>query len=346
MKLGIIFGSISTEHDVSIVSASSIIKNLNKDKYEIHPIYIDEKGTWYHLNDDVKTIDVYQIGAKPQNITKITNVFEYLNTLDCLFPVLHGYTGEDGGMQGLFRLIQKPFVGCDILASSICMDKVYTKIILDKAGIQQSPSIYIRKDENLSYIDEEMNAKEVTYDEIDEIINQKFGYPVFIKPSNSGSSVGVSKTSSKDELQTNLENALKYDCKVLIEKAIQGKEVECAVLGNQASRVGEVLSAEDFYTFDAKYKNSASKTVIPASIPSDVEEKIRSLALKAFMAVDGYSLSRIDFFVEDDTNEIYLNEINTLPGFTEISMYPKLVESLGISYPELLDILIEMAMNR
>ena len=217
-------------------------------------------------------------------------------------------------------MIKVPYVGCKVLASSLAMDKVYTKIVIEKAGIKQTKSEYIRKfNESYIYIDKTFNEKICTIDEICEIMEKNLKYPMFVKPSNSGSSVGVNKAETKEELKEMIKIASKYDKKILVEQGIVGHEVECAVLGNEeaiASNVGEIKSAEEFYSFDAKYKNQESRTLIPAEISKENQEKIRKLAIKAFKAIDGKGLSRVDFFVEDKTEEIYLNEINTLPGFT------------------------------
>ena len=347
IKIGVIFGGQSTEHDVSIVSGSSVIKNLNKEKYEIHPIYISKEGKWYNYTKPVQEIEIFNIGEEPQELEKIPNEFEKLKKLDVVFPVLHGLYGEDGTIQGLLELLKIPYVGCKVLASSICMDKIYTKIIFEKAKLQQAKYIAInaQNDENkYIYIDDELNQKEETITNICKIVEQKLKYPVFIKPSNSGSSVGVNKATNTEELIKNIKIAEQYDKEILIEQGINGKEVECAVLGTEkvkASCVGQILSAEEFYDYNSKYKNATSKTLIPADISNETSEKIKTIAIKAFKAVKGSGLSRVDFFVEKETNEIYINEINTMPGFTNISMYPKLWENCGIQYSKLLDKLIE-----
>lgn len=277
-------------------------------------------GTWYKYAKDVNEIEIAEIGEKLQELEKIDNIIETLKKQDVIFPVLHGLYGEDGTIQGLFEMIKVPYVGCRVLASSLAMDKVYTKIIIEKAGIKQTKSEYIRKfNENYIYIDKTFNEKICTIDEICEIMEKNLKYPMFVKPSNSGSSVGVNKAETKEELKEMIKIASKYDKKILVEQGIVGHEVECAVLGNEeaiASNVGEIKSAEEFYSFDAKYKNQESRTLIPAEISKENQEKIRKLAIKAFKAIDGKGLSRVDFFVEDKTEEIYLNEINTLPGFT------------------------------
>ena len=342
-KLGLIFGGMSTENEVSIMSANSILKNLDKEKYEIFPIYISKNGKWYQY-DNLENI---KINEDMNDLNKIENVMEYLQKLDVLFPVLHGSYGEDGTIQGLFEMIDKPYVGCGVLASTIGMDKVYAKVIFDKANIRQAPYIYLEKNrDKYKYIDKEFNRKIMTLDESVDLVEKEIGFPVFVKPSNSGSSVGVNKAEDKEELKEYIKYAGKFDKKILVEKGIQGKEVECAVLGNEnviASCVGEIRPADKFYSYDAKYQNENSKTTIPANLDENVSNKIKKLAVKAFEAIDGKGLSRVDFFVEDKTNQIYINEINTLPGFTKISMYPKLFEAEGIQYNELLDKLIDLA---
>ncbi len=344
IKLAVVFGGMSTEHDVSIVSGTSVIKNLDKTKYDIYPIYIGKTGYWYIYTP---TNRVYKVGDSIDNISSLSNPIQYLSQMDCIFPVLHGLYGEDGSIQGLFELTKVPYVGCKVLASSISMDKVYTKIIFEKAGIDQAKYIYIRENNGkYIYVDEKFDEIICTLEQVTGIIEEKLKYPMFIKPSNSGSSVGISKAKNKEELKEAVTYATQFDKKILIEEAIKGRELECAVLGNeevQASCIGEVLSAEEFYSFDSKYNNNESKTQIPADLPTEISEEIRRKAIKAFKAVNGMGLSRVDFFVEQGTNRIIINEINTLPGFTDISMYPKLFETSGINYSQLLDNLIELA---
>ena len=337
IKLGVILGGMSTENEVSEKSANSVINNLDKTKYEIFSIYIDKKGNWFEY----------------ENKKPIENIIKYLKNLDVVFPVLHGLYGEDGTIQGMLELLKIPYVGCGIIASSTGMDKTYTKIIFEKAKINQAKHIYIKdfEEDKVTFVENDLEEKKIKLEEVIKLINDNLKFPLFIKPSRSGSSVGVNKAETNEELKNAILEAFKYDSKVLIEQGIKGKEVECAVLGNskigvEASRVGEILSAEDFYTFDAKYENQNSRTVIPASITDVQQEEIRSLAKKAFKAIDGNGLSRVDFFVEEGTGKIYLNEINTMPGFTNISMYPKLMENFGYSYSSLLDKLIEIAMNK
>lgn len=343
-RLGVIFGGTSTEHEVSIVSGTSVIKNLNKEKYEIYPIYIDKAGEWFEFEPDNKT---YKVGDEIVGTKKIENIWNYLKTMDILFPVLHGLQGEDGTIQGMFELLKIPYVGTRVLGSSVCMDKVYSKIIFEKAKLNQAKYIYIRRfEDKYIYVNEDFSEEILNIQETVNKIMEKIDFPMFIKPSNSGSSVGISKAKNKDELINAITEASKFDKKILIEENINGREIECAVLGNEevkASVLGEILPAEAFYSFSAKYQNSDSKTVEAPDLPEELIKKVRELAVKAYKAADCQGLSRVDFFVDDKENKIYINEINTLPGFTEISMYPKLWEKSGLTYTELLDKLIELA---
>ncbi len=349
LKVAIIFGGMSTEHDISIISGTSILKNIDKEKYEIFPIYINKSGKWFKYKEDIKNIKVYQIGEQLKKLEQIDNVMEYLSKMDCIFPVLHGLYGEDGTIQGMFEILKIPYVGCKVLSSSISMDKAYTKIIFDRAKLKQARYIYIKKVENdFIYIDNCFNEIKIKIENLVNIITQKIKFPLFIKPSNSGSSIGVNKANTIDELIKAINYASKFDNKILVEEGIIGRELECAVIGNEnleTSCVGEVLSAEEFYSFDSKYKNIKSMTDIPANINKEAEDKIRNMAKKAFKAVDGKGLARVDFFIENKTSDIYINEINTMPGFTNISMYPKLFEFGGVKYGNLLDKLIELSLS-
>ena len=333
IRLGVIYGGKSTENEVSVKSAKSVLENLDKSKYDIYPIYIDKNGEWFEEKNDKKI--------------KIENSIEYLKKLDIVFPVLHGLYGEDGTIQGMFELFNIKYVGCKVLASSVGMDKVYTKIIFDKAKINQTKYIYIRTDNknNYFYVDEEFDEKKISIEEIAIIAEQKLKYPMFVKPSNSGSSVGVNKAENKEQLIENIKKAGEYDRKILIEEGIKGKEVECAVLecedgSIEATNPGEIIPAGEYYSFDSKYNDKESKTLNNARITEEQKEEVKRLAIKAFKAIDGNGLSRVDFFVEDGTGKIYINEINTMPGFTEISMYPKMFNEYGYTYSELLDKLI------
>ena len=347
IRVGVIFGGMSTENEVSVVSAGSILENIDRNRFEVFPIYIDKQGKWYIFIEDGKK---RELGAEVENIIEIENIEEYLQKLDVVFPVLHGLYGEDGTIQGLFELLKIPYVGCRVLASSVGMDKVYTKIVFEKAGLNQAPYEYVRKyKDTYIYIDKNFNEKISNLKEIAKKITENLEFPMFVKPSNSGSSVGVKKAENEKELIENIEYASEFDNKILIEQGINGREIECAVLGNEeviASCIGEIKSADEFYSYDAKYKNEESKTEIPAEIPEEISEEIRKQAIKAFKAIDGKGLSRVDFFVEDKTNKIIINEINTMPGFTSISMYPKMFEKSGIPYRELITRLINLSLEK
>lgn len=344
LKLGVIFGGMSTENEVSCVSGVSVIKNLDKGKYDVCPIYIDKTGKWFEV---LELEENEKLGEELEHKKSIDNIMEFLKSFDVVFPVLHGLYGEDGTIQGLLEMLKIPYVGCGVLASSVGMDKVYSKIIFDKIGLRQSKYVYLRKyKDDYIYIDDKFDERVLEIDEISNIITKKLKFPMFIKPSNSGSSVGVSKVNCEEELKKAIVQASNFDKKVLVEEGIVGREVECGVLGNEeviSSCVGEVLSADTFYSYDAKYNNQESKVMIPADISEQKSEEIRSLAVKAFKAIGGSGLSRVDFFVEKDTENVFINEINTLPGFTSISMYPMLFASVGVEYGELLDRLVQMA---
>ena len=349
LKVGIIFGGMSTEHDVSVVSGTSILKNINKNLYDIFPIYIEKDGTWYSYEKSLEEIEILNMGEQITDIVKIENITDYLKKLDVVFPVLHGLYGEDGSIQGLFKLLKIPYVGCNILSSCICMDKAYTKIILEKAGIPQVKHIYIKKHNNdYAFVDQSLETEVLDIKSLSQLIEEKLGFPVFIKPSNSGSSIGVNKANNLEEVVKYIQEASKFDNKIIIEESVNAREIECAVIGNEeveASILGEILPAEEYYSFDAKYTNVESKTKMPAELSEYQTNKIKKMAVKAFKAVDGKGLSRIDFFIDKDSEKIYLNEINTMPGFTTISMYPQLFEKCGLSYSNLIDKLINLALE-
>ncbi len=339
----VLFGGRSSEHEVSCVSATTVISNLDKEKYNIYAVGITKDGRWL-LTESVEamTDGSFANGTKqavlsPDTAEKALYIMENGTVnkvkIDVAFPVLHGLNGEDGTVQGLFELAGIPYVGCGVLASAVSMDKLYTKVIVDTLGIAQARYVAVRKEEI---------ENTAVYEEIE----TKLGYPVFIKPSNAGSSRGVSKAANRAELIAGLKEAAVHDRKILVEETIYGREIECAVLGNEdvkASGVGEVLAAAEFYDYEAKYHNAESRTVISPEFPEGKEEEVRAAAVKIFEAVDGQGLSRVDFFLEKDTNRVVFNEINTLPGFTSISMYPMLWGAKGIDKPELIERLIALA---
>lgn len=347
--VAVLFGGQSSEHSVSLVSATTIISNMDSEKYFIIPVGITKEGKWLIYNGPVENIKngdwekygtpaVLSPDAGMKGIIKIVGDKAKIIPVDVVFPVLHGAWGEDGTIQGLLELAKIPYVGCGVLASSVSMDKVYTKIICKDAGIPQANYTWVF-------------ASDIEKEDTLKGIEKEIGYPLFIKPSNAGSSVGISKATNREELLKGLKEAARYDRKIVIEEFVNGRELECAVLGNEdikVTRVGEILSAADaeFYDFDAKYNNPDSKTVIPAPIPVEKEEEIRSLAKRVFKAVDGSGISRIDFFMDRESEKIIFNELNTLPGFTSISMYPMLWEEAGLPKKELIDELIELALSR
>ena len=350
IRVAVIFGGKSNEHDVSVVSATHVIKSIPKDKYDVICIGITKKGHWMKYIGDVDDIASNKWEQHPDNVPCVLSPDplhkgfialgengEYQNVkVDVIFPVLHGKNGEDGTIQGLFQLAEIPFVGCDCISSANCMDKGLTHTVLDANGIKTAKWVGIITSE-LSHLDKKCDEME-----------SKLGYPMFVKPANCGSSVGVSKAKNRDELKSAIKLAFAHDSKVIVEETIVGMECECAVMGNDepfASTVGEVCSANDeFYDFDAKYYNSDSRTVVNPDLPGDAVNQVREAAKAIFRAVDGYGLARVDFFVKDDGTVVF-NEINTLPGFTSISMYPKLMEHLGMKQEYRVDKLIEQAME-
>lgn len=343
-KLLVLCGGQSSEHIVSRMSCTSVLNNLDKDKYEITLVGIDLEGVWHYLDTNQNDL------AKEtwlDNSEIVDDVYGMLHSQDVAFPVLHGMYGEDGTIQGMFELAKLSYVGCRVMGSGVAMDKVYTKKILDTVGIPQVKSVYVKKryDDKLVVVTNE-------FDEIDDIENyivEKLGMPCFIKASRSGSSVGCYRCDHQDELLAKLTEAAKYDRHIVVEECVDCIELETAVLGNDdviVSRVGQIMPHGEFYTFESKYEDEESKTCIPALVDEAIQEQIRKYAVKVFKAVDGHGLSRVDFFLDKKTNNIYLNEINTMPGFTKISMYPQLMNDFGISYSELLDRLIALAMQK
>lgn len=343
-KLLVLCGGQSSEHRVSRMSCTSVLNNLDKNKYDITLVGIDKDGTWYYLDDQQEDL-VKETWLN--NSKKINDVYGLLRSMDIAFPVLHGMCGEDGSIQGLFELAGLPYVGCRLLGSSVAMDKIYAKKILHTVGIPQVPSLYIKKryDGQLVVVDDHFDEST----DIETAVKSKLGFPCFIKASNSGSSVGCYRVNDESMLVAKLTEASKYDRKIVVEKCIDCIELECAVLGNDdpvVSRVGQIMPHGEFYTFESKYEDEESKTCIPALVDEEIQEQIRTYAIKVFKALDGHGLSRVDFFLDRQTNKIYLNESNTLPGFTKISMYPQLMEDFGISYEDLLDRLIQLATER
>ena len=349
MKVCVIFGGRSPEHEISRKSVTSVINNLDKSRYEIIVLGITKQGKWYLYTGDTDKIEngdwekdtdeKKRAVISPDAEDKAIIVFENDKTVkikpDIVFPVIHGEFGEDGTIQGLLELADIKYVGMGVLGSAVGMDKSFTKIILNSEGIPQADWVLVEVKNGISsYIEK---------------IEKKLGYPCFVKPCNTGSSVGVGKAHNRNELLEALSEAAKFDRKILVEEHIDGREVECAVLGGnppKAAEVGEILPKVEFYDFDAKYVDDSTELIIPADIPSETREKIREYAVRAFCAIDGAGLSRVDFFIRNSNGEVVLNEINTMPGFTNISMYPKLWMAAGLSYSKILDNLIELGLKR
>lgn len=345
--IAVLFGGVSSEHDISCISARSIIKNLNYDKYNVVLVGITKEGKWYIFNDDVDLLPedkwLQSTALIPAFLCPDATVGGLITAkgdiirLDVVFPVLHGKNGEDGTVQGLLQLAQLPYVGCDATASGVCMDKAVANAVADAFDIPQAKWCAVTE------YDYRSNAQATLVQAA-----EKLGYPIFVKPANAGSSVGISKAHNEAELKTALEVAFKEDKKAVLEEFIDGYEVECAVMGNNvpvAGEVGQIVACAEFYDFDAKY-NSPSELHIPAQLPEEKRNEVREQALKAYKALGCEGMSRVDFFVTKDDGRVLLNEINTIPGYTDISMYPKLFEAVGVSYKALLERLIELALER
>ena len=348
-KIAVLFGGQSSEHIVSCMSAANVVEQIDTARYEPLLIGITEDGHWLKT-DSLKDV---RSGAWRESRTEaiispdatkkcviLDNGSETTTVkIDAAFPILHGPFGEDGTVQGLFELAQIPYVGCGVLSSAVSMDKLYTKIIVDDLGIRQAAYVPVMS----WHMRDDMDG---TVKQVED----KFSYPVFIKPSNAGSSRGVSKAENREELIAGLKEAARHDRKILVEEMLCGHEIECAVLGGGqkpvlSSGVGEILAAAEFYDFEAKYFNEESRTVINPELPEGSAVQVKKAAEKIFNAVDGYGLSRVDFFVTRE-GEVIFNEINTMPGFTAISMYPMLWEAEGVSKKELINRLIDLAFER
>jgi D-alanine-D-alanine ligase len=337
-KIAILFGGKSTEHEVSRVSAASVLRNIDISKYDVYPIGITKSGEWLEYKGSVDKIESGE--WEKDEFYKLPDGQKLLfdKGVEVVFPVLHGLCGEDGTVQGLCRLLDIPCVGPNVMSSAVCMDKVYTKYVLEHFEIKQADYVVVTATQYGK-----------NKDEIISQIEKKLGYDVFIKPSNSGSSVGITKAHNREELINGLKEALKYDRKILVEKSINGREIEVAVLGNDepiAAVPGEILPAKEFYDYEAKYEDAESRLLIPADMSDKELEEVRKLAVKIYGALDCAGMARVDFLVDKDTKEIYLNEVNTIPGFTKISMYPKMWEAAGKAYKNLITELIELAIER
>ena len=350
LNVCVLFGGISPEHDVSLRSAESVLKNMDPEKYNIFPVGITKEGDWYLFGStDYSMLPDGSWLQCPDNrkatISPIRGQGLLIFEGDCVvrelihvvFPVLHGENGEDGAMQGLLQMAGIPYVGPHVSASAVAMDKTLTKLVADNAGVKQAAWQLVRSVDLPSHMDQTIVRLE-----------EKFAYPMFVKPAGTGSSVGVSKAADREALRVALIHAGKFDSKILVEEYINGREIEVAVMGNDspvASVCGEIDSGADFYDYEAKYVTDTSTAYIPARISEEVAEQVRDAAVKIYSAIGCCGLSRVDFFVTFDDERVVFNEINTLPGFTSISMYPKLFDASGIPYGQLIDELLRLAME-
>ena len=359
-KVGLLFGGCSGEHEVSITSARAIASAFeqgeNKSKYDILPVYIDKNGTWQSgklaqqvLTSGEPLLLTAETTSSSEN-DRLATGFSSLSPagqnvsygeIDVWFPILHGPNGEDGTVQGLLSLMNVPFVGSGVLGSALSMDKIAMKMAFTQAGLPQVDYVAVNRSQ--------IYSNPCIYPKLCDDIEAKLGYPCFVKPANLGSSVGIAKVRSRDELETALDNAASYDRRIVVEAGVKAREIECAVLGNdnpRASVVGEITFDSDFYDYETKYTEGAAELHIPANVPQAIASRIQEMAMEAFLAVDAAGLARVDFFYVEDSDEIFINEINTIPGFTSTSMYPRLWAHSGISFPELVERLISLALER
>jgi len=350
VKAAIIFGGMSSEHEVSLMSSTSVLQNIDREKYEVTMLGITKAGRWLEYTGPVELIRSGEWERSGQTapaflspdreihgIVSLRDGRAQTKPIDVAFPVMHGRYAEDGTIQGLLELAGIPCVGPGVLSSAVVMDKQFTHMVLDSVGIPTARWIALKKREYTGL------------EAVDAQVAQKLGgYPVFVKPANAGSSVGVSKAKSPEELKASIELAFRYDSKLVIEEAIVGKEVECAVMGNEdpvaSDCLGEIVPKVEFYDYDAKYFDESTDLYIPARIPAETTRLIRETAFKAYRALECRGLTRVDFFVRED-GSIILNEPNTIPGFTHISMYPKLFIASGLPYPQIIDRLLTLAME-
>ena len=350
LSVCVLFGGISPEHEVSLRSAESVLNNLDPEKYNVFPVGITKDGDWIlYTGKDYSQLPSGEwmhfegnrraalSPVRGQGLLSFEGDCVVRERIDVVFPVLHGENGEDGAMQGLLQMAGIPYVGPHVAASAVSMDKTLTKLVVDQAGVPQAAWQLVRSTDLGSRMENTL-----------ELLEKRFAYPMFVKPAGTGSSVGVSKAADREGLSHALTEAGKFDDKILVEEFIHGREIEVAVMGNDspmASVCGEIDSGADFYDYEAKYVTDTSVAYIPARIPEDVQEAVREAAVKVYKAIGCQGLSRVDFFVTFEENRVVFNEINTLPGFTSISMYPKLFAASGIPYSQLLDALLNLALE-
>ena len=339
-RIGIVFGGMSNEHEVSILSASSVFSAIDRRKYEPVPFFIDKSGAWYLIEDDIEGIAELsdpRISTLALGAGRVT-VADFDSGTDFAFPLIHGPYGEDGTIQGLFEMLGKPYAGCGVAASAVSMDKVFTKEIWAKCGLPQCRYTYTTR-----YAYAEGAAKEAAR------IEGEIAYPAFIKPANMGSSIGVDKVYDRPSLEAAMEKAFRYDKRMIAEQAIAGRELEIGLTGNgkpKLSSIGEILTESVYYDYDSKYLSDSTKLEIPAAIPEKIRDEIESLATKAYQALDGEGFARIALFYDEDMEKVYLNEMNAIPGFTRYSMFPLLWQAKGVGFSELIDRIVELGYER
>lgn len=339
--LRLLYGGKSAEHDVSMRTALSVINALNFEKFAVFPVYISKEGKWFpgpELTDPISNIDELVYTRDENDYSLIPAQFlTSISSDDIIFPLLHGPNGEDGTVQGFLELLNVAYVGNGVAASAVGMDKVFMKQVFAEHGLKQPKYVFFKKTDW-----EQSNAN------ICHHIEETLGFPCFVKPANLGSSVGISKCTSQEELNAAIQLAFDYDYKVIVEEGIVGREIEVAVLGNDkplCSVAGEIVPKADFYDYEAKYEDDSTDLIIPADVSDDVYEQLKEMSVKAFQAIDGSGLVRADFFVTDN-DEIYINEVNTMPGFTPVSMYPLLWKASGLEYSQLIEKLVQLAVER
>lgn len=344
MRVGLLFGGCSGEHEVSICSAQAIARGLslkgNRDKYEVVPVYIRKDGGWVMNAHDVLTSGK-PLASSEEPVSVADRLPTVVADVDIWFPVLHGPNGEDGTIQGLFQLMQVPYVGCGVLASAVGMDKLAMKSAFAQVGLPQVKYMEVLRSQ--------VYSNPCIFPKLCDQIEETLGYPCFVKPANLGSSVGIAKATDRKELEAALDSAASYDRRIIVEAGVVAREVECAILGNdnpKASIIGEISFDADFYDYETKYTSGQADLAIPAPLPSDVVTIIQEQAVQAFQSIDGAGLSRVDFFYVESTGEVLINEINTFPGFTATSMYPMLWQASGIEFDQLVDRLIELGLER
>jgi D-alanine-D-alanine ligase len=351
LRIAVLFGGRSGEHEVSLRSAASIMAGLKEQEgFEVLPVGITREGSWIYGDDPLQALSTGDVPGRNVRVTVLPDpaerglyVLEGENkgstiAVDVVFPVLHGTFGEDGTVQGLLELARLPYVGAGVLGSAVGMDKILMKAVLEQGGMPVGEYIWFKS------VDWERESGRIS-----EEIKDKLGYPCFVKPANMGSSVGISKVSEEESLEEAISLAARFDRKILVEKHLAGREIECSVLGNdqpQASVAGEIVPCNEFYDYRAKYIDDRSTIHIPAALPEELSLKVRELAVKTYVLLDCAGLARVDFFVDDKSGKVWVNEINTIPGFTSISMYPKMWEASGLPFNKLLSELVELALSR